>query len=324
MRNLSDALCERSFPAIAAVAAGPAVEGAEEAHPQPVAVPEAVGRDGEAVFEAVPFHAEARLEALHSASWKRCSCALCLAAKQRREFAESLSHPHTEQRCQQTPGLHSLNDLPTCIDTIDYGNNQFFNGNARYDPFGGVNLVTKTWLVVPIASKHEDTIASAIKSAHGPNQDMSKLTIRSDDTDELTSAIARTSFSNLLTPHRPNSNKAERSILVFSDLLRVWFLRSGLAPCFRPLLSIAVAQLWNPFKVVRRLDADSCEIFRSPYQLRQADNSVPIDLNKGTMPGQLVTYVPAPVHTKASQRTGPRGVDANFCRILGSPWNNRQ
>ena len=139
-----------------------------------------------------------------------------------------------------------------------------FIGNARYDLFG-VNPATKTWLVVPIANKQEDPIASALKSAHGPNEDMSKLIIRSDNANELTSAIERTTFSDPLTPHRPNSNQAERSLLVFSDLLRVWFLRSGLAPCFRPLLSIAVAQLWNLFKVVRRLDADSCEIFRSPY-----------------------------------------------------------
>ena len=99
MRKLSDALCERSFSAIAAVAAGPAVVEAEEVHPQPVVpnvveaeeahpqpvVPEAVARDGDAVVEADPFHAEARLEALHSASGKRCTCALCQAAKQRRQ-----------------------------------------------------------------------------------------------------------------------------------------------------------------------------------------------------------------------------------------------
>ena len=62
--------------------------------------------------------------------------------------------------------------------------------------------------------------------------------------------------------------------------------------------------------MVRRLDADSHEIFRSPYQLRQGDNAVPTDLNKCPMPGQLVTCVTAPVHTKASHRIGPRGVDA--------------
>ena len=129
MRKLSDALCERSFPAMVAVAAGPAVVEAEEAHPQPVVpdvveageahpqpvVPEAVARDDEAVAEADPFHAEARLEALHSASGQRCSCSLCQAAKERRDFSESLSHPHNEQACQQTPGLHSFNDLPTYI-----------------------------------------------------------------------------------------------------------------------------------------------------------------------------------------------------------------
>ena len=113
MRKLSDALCERSFPAIAAVAAGPAVVEAEEAHPQHVVpnvveaeeahpqpvVPPAVDRDGD-VVEAEPYNAEARLEALHSAihsaSGKRCTCSLCQAAKQRRDFAESLSHPHNE------------------------------------------------------------------------------------------------------------------------------------------------------------------------------------------------------------------------------------
>ena len=41
MWKLADALCERSCPAIAVVAAGPAVVEAEEAHPQPV-VPDVV------------------------------------------------------------------------------------------------------------------------------------------------------------------------------------------------------------------------------------------------------------------------------------------
>ena len=113
-----------------------------------------------------------------------------------------------------------------------------------------MNPATKTWLVVPTPNKPQDTIASALKSAHGPNEDMSELIIRSDNADELTSAIEKTSSSDPLTPHRPNSNKAERSILVYSDLLRVWFSKSGLAPCFRPLLSITVAQLWNLFELV--------------------------------------------------------------------------
>ena len=221
MRKLSDALCERSLPAIAAVAAEPAVVEAEEADPQPVVPPAAV-LDGDAV-EADPYNAEARLADLHSASRKRCTCALCQAAKQRRDFAESLSHSHNEQACQQTPGLHSFNNLPTYVGTIDYGNNQFCNGNARYDLFG-VSPATKTLVVVPSPNKQEDTIASALKSARGPNEDTSKFIIRSDNANELTSAIEQTSFSDPLTPHRRNSNKAERSIFVYSDLLRVWFL----------------------------------------------------------------------------------------------------
>ena len=77
-------------------------------------------------------------------------------------------------------------------------------------------------------------------------------------------------------------------------------------------MAIAVAQLWNLLNWVRRLDSDSKEIFRAPYELRQGDNSILIDLNKCPMPGQLVTYVPAPVHTKASMRVGTRGIDAIF------------
>ena len=48
IRKLSDALCERFLPAVAAVAAEPAVVEAEEANPQPV-VPPAADLDGDAV-----------------------------------------------------------------------------------------------------------------------------------------------------------------------------------------------------------------------------------------------------------------------------------
>ena len=84
---------------------------------------------------------------------------------------------------------------------------------------------------------------AAFKNLHGPNEDISKLTITTDNANELTAAIENVSFSLPTTPHRPNSNKAERSILTLSDLLRVRFRRSGLAPCFRPMLAVAVVQL---------------------------------------------------------------------------------
>ena len=116
---------EHGFPAIAAVAAGQDVEG--------VPVEEAVVPPQPAAVEADPYAAAARLEALRSESGSRCQCATCKAAKQRRDYAESLSHLHSEQKCRITPGLHSFNDLPSYADTIDYGDNAFFNRNARYD-----------------------------------------------------------------------------------------------------------------------------------------------------------------------------------------------
>jgi hypothetical protein len=77
-------------------------------------------------------------------------------------------------------------------------------------------------------------------------------------------------------------------------------------------MSVAVAQLWNLFRDVKRLDVDGISFISSPYKLRHGQNSVAVDLPNIPMPGQLVTYVPALVHQEAADRTGPRGVDAIF------------
>jgi hypothetical protein len=154
-----------------------------------------------------------------------------------------------------------------------------------------VNPGTSFWLVQPITSKSETAVAAAIRSLHGPKGDMSKIEIRSDNANELVNAIESSgSFSNPVTPYRPNSNKAERSILTFTDLLRVHFVKSGLSPCFRPLLAVCVAQLWNLFRNVKRTDVDGNVLFSTPYELRHGSKSTPINLDQCPMPGQLVTY----------------------------------
>ena len=79
---------------------------------------------------------DARQLALLSHSGKDCRCAICLQPKQRRDFAEAGSHPYSEDRCAVTPGLHVFSDVPTDLDTINYGAVKYFNGGARYDLFG--------------------------------------------------------------------------------------------------------------------------------------------------------------------------------------------
>ena len=78
-------------------------------------------------------------------------------------------------------------------------------------------------MVQPVTNKNESTMLAAFKSLHGPNEDISKLTIRTDNANELKAAIETDSFADPTIPHRPNSNRAEQSILTFSDLLRVRF-----------------------------------------------------------------------------------------------------
>ncbi len=174
---------------------------------------------------------------------------------------------------------------------VDYGASQLFNGSARYDLFG-FNPPTGGWLIQPVADKREATVAAAIKMMHGPSEDVSRVFIRSDGAHEIIAAIEQEGFAMPVAPYRPNSNRAKRAILSFSDLLRVQFLRSGFAPCFRPMLALATVQLWNLFRVVRRLDVDGNEVIQSPYQFRHGRDSVQADLKDCPMPGQLVTWVP--------------------------------
>ena len=142
---------------------------------------------------------------------------------------------------------------------------------------------------------------------------MSKLTLRSDRVNELVAAAnSLGAHADPIGPHRPNSNKAERSILTFSDLLRIHFLQSGFAQCFRPLLAVLVCQLYNLFTVIKRLDTDSQPFLSTPYKLRHGADSVQVDLKGVPMPGQLLSFVPPAVNIDAFQRIGPRGVDCAF------------
>jgi len=146
--------------------------------------------------------------------------------------------------------------MPTYFDTIDYGSSQSYLGAARYDLFG-VNPATGVWMLKPLVSKAESSVEEGLKAVHSQGEDLSKLTLRSDRANELVAAASSLgAYADPTGPHRPNSNKAERSILTFSDLLRIHFLQSGFAPCFRPLLAVLVCQLYNLFKVVKRLDTD--------------------------------------------------------------------
>ena len=165
----------------------------------------------------------------------------------------------------------------------------------------------------PVTNKSEIACEAAIRSLHGHKEDMSNYEIRSDNANELVNSIENSnSFANPVPPHRSNANKAERSILTFTDLLRIHFVKSGLSPCFRPLLAVFVAQLWNLFRNVKRTDIDGNTFFSTPYRLRHGNREGPIDMAKCPMPGQLVTYVPAEVHKRASAKVGPRGLDAIF------------
>ena len=83
-------------------------------------------------------------------------------------------------------------------------------------------------MLQPITEKHESRIRAGLKFMHGPAEDISKRTIRSDNANEIKAAIETHGFSDPVTPHRPNSNKAEQSIMTFSDLLRLHFLNQDL------------------------------------------------------------------------------------------------
>ena len=190
--KLSEAVArlERGFPAFAEAAEEDEVEGQE----------------------ADPFAVDTAKLALHSLSGYKCGCPLCLAGKQRRDHAQRLSHPHSEQVARTTAGCHTQNDLPRYFDVIDYASQQAYTGGARYD-LCGVNPATGVWMISPIASKNQPTIEAAFKSLHAPTEDLSKLVIRPDRAGELVAAAeAVGAFADPTGPHRPNSNKAERSV----------------------------------------------------------------------------------------------------------------
>ena len=286
------------------------VPEAAEAAPPGEAESEDEGVDDLAVDD--PYAVDSAKAALHSLSGHPCSCPICIASKQRRKYAKRLSHPHSEQVAATTPGLHTQSDMPTYFDVVDYGGDQKYNGNCRYDIFG-VNPSTGSWIVAPSPSKSQEHVEEALKSLHAPGEDLAKLVMRSDRANELTAGIrAVGSFADPTGPYRPNSNKAERAILTFSDTLRVHFIQSGLPPAFRPLVSIAVAQYFNLLKAVKRVDTDGVPFFSTPYKLRHGAGSVQVDLSTLPMIGQLVSFVPAEIHQSSYQRCGPRGVDAIY------------
>ena len=145
--------------------------------------------------------------------------------------------------------------------------------------------------MAPLTDKTQQNVQDGIWSLHGPAEDGSKLVFRSDYAGEITSAVEQQGgFSMPVVPHRANSSRAERAIsTIISNLLRVHFLRSGLAPCFRPMLAIVVVQLWNLFRLVQRLDVDGNCFFSSLHKIRHGQRSVAIDPTRCRMPGQLVT-----------------------------------
>ena len=174
MPKLYDYLQDRGFP-------GRVADG-EDDHALVEAEPEAEGRQ-----QLDPHAVDARKEVLHSLSGSPCDDNICRAGKQRRNRAETGSHPDGNERFRHEPGLHSLSDSPTYYDTIDYGKEVSFTGNCRYD-FFGINRATGTWLCMPIADKTQDTIQDVLKMLHGPNEDFSKLWIRSDGANEISAA----------------------------------------------------------------------------------------------------------------------------------------
>ena len=158
-------------------------------------------------------------------------------------------------------------------------------------------------MIAPSPSKSQDHVEEALKSLHAPGEDLAKLSLRSDGANELTAGVrAVGAYADPTGPYRPNSNKAERAILTFSDMLRVHFLQSGLPPAFRPLISTAVAQYFNLLKAIKRLGSDEVPFFSTPYKLRHGAGSVQVDLSTLPMIGQLVTFVPAEIHQSAYQR----------------------
>lgn len=142
LRKLHEILEDpRGFPARAEKA---------EKRDQPGEEAEAAGAaaDGhaEVADDADPYAVESRTKALNSHSGKRCNCAICLQAKQRRDVAKAGSHPHSEDKCAPTPGLHGFTDMLTYLDAIDYGAQQHFISGARSELFD-LNRGTGGWLL---------------------------------------------------------------------------------------------------------------------------------------------------------------------------------
>ena len=96
--------------------------------------------------------------------------------------------------------------MPTYFDVIDYGGDQKYNGNCRYDIFG-VNPSTGCWMIAPSPSKTQEHVEEALKSLHAPGEDLAKLILRSDRANELTAGVrAVGAFADPTGPYRPNSN----------------------------------------------------------------------------------------------------------------------
>ena len=145
-----------------------------------------------------------------------------------------------------------------------YGKEISFTRGCRYD-FFGINPATGSWLCMPIADKTQDTIQDASKMPHRPDEDSSKLWIRSDSANEISVAAENAGASSKpTTPHRSSSNIADRAVQTFEDLNTVNFMRSGFSPSFRPILSIGTVQLFNLFRQVERTDVDGVKRIQAP------------------------------------------------------------
>ena len=124
--------------------------------------------------------------------------------------------------------LEGAMDLQTCQAMQTWWTTvQASSSTEARDDLSVVNPPTGCFLVAPVCDNREGTIEQAVKSLHGPNEDLSKMTIRSDKANEL-NAGESVGFSDPITPHRPNSNKAERGILIHRSAASAFLaVRSG-------------------------------------------------------------------------------------------------
>ena len=89
-------------------------------------------------------------------------------------------------------------------------------------------------------------------------------------------------------------------------------MRSGFPLSFRPILSIGTVQLFSLLRQIERTDVEGEKGIRAPYQWRQGDNSIHIDLVNCPMLGQLVNRVVPKLHQQAHDKILARNQDYVF------------